>query len=1062
MQALSLRGVPAMSNAVPIRPVSERPLAELTGGVAPAWMSPGLTEINRLPPRTTLYPFPDRASAAAGDRTASPWFRPLDGEWAFRLAARPEDVTAGDLAGAGMDHWARIVVPGNWVMQGFGAPHYTNKQMPFPHDPPFVPRDNPTGLHARKFTVPSAWRGRRVVVHFGGAESVLFVYVNGAFVGMGKDSRLPSEFDLTPFMRFGRRNVLVAAVVKWSDASYIEDQDQWWMAGLHREVFLYSTSSVRIADVFATGGLAADGRAGTLRVEVGAGFPGDVPPGWSVGIELLDPRGRAVWKKPLIASIPVGRCPDHDRLKACFDVRVPRVLAWSAETPHLYRLVACLLDPSGSPVEWTSLRTGFRSLEVRDRQLLVNGRAVLIKGVNRHDHDDVHGKAVDREGMRQDAVLMKQHNVNAVRCSHYPNDPHWLDLCDELGLYVIDEANAESHDLYYQIAADGRYAAALLERARRMVERDKNHPSIILWSLGNESGCGPNHEAQAGWVRGRDPSRPLHYEPGIFLQWSPEPPLERIYAGGDRVTDIVCPMYPPIETLVAWATNKSHPDQRRPLILCEYSHAMGNSNGSLADYWDAFEKYPGLQGGFIWEWIDHGIRRMAPDGTFYWAYGGDFGDEPNDANFCCDGLVWPDRTPHPAMQEFKFLARPVKAVSFRAGQLVLRSTRDFTGTDDLRLEWEATLDGVAIATGAINTLRIPPGGEAPVPLRWSPPAHLKGELHLNLRFLVRRDTPWCEPGFLLGWDQIALGGRRTAAPALRGRAAIQRRPRGIVIESGSLRAIFDPRGGRLRELQTAGALITSADPVPQIWRAPTDNDGIKLWSGQERKALGRWRAAGLEAAKLVRRPPVVRRTRDGRVTLVRDSVFRCKGGAVAHREVWTFAGGVLRVDHEFRVPAALADLPRLGVCWELAPGFEDLAWFGRGPWENYSDRKRSAAVSLHRSTVPAEYVPYVMPQEHGHHTDTRWVELSAADGAAIRVSTAGALFGFSASHFTAADLSAATHTHELRPRPETFLSLDLAHRGLGTGSCGPDTRPEYRIPAGLHRGSFVFSFPTGI
>lgn len=1035
------------------------PLKIVTGGAAPAWTSPGLTEINRLPPRATCYPFPARETAANGDRNESPWFLPLDGEWAFRLAARPGDVTVGDVAGADMERWSRIRVPGDWVMQGFGFPHYTNKQMPFPHDPPFVPQDNPTGVHAREFTVPRGWRGRRIVAHFGGAESVLFVFVNGSFVGMGKDSRLPSEFDITPFVRSGRRNVLVAVVVKWSDASFIEDQDQWWMGGLHREVFLYSTEEVRIADVFAKAGLSRSGREGTLRLEVAAGFPGDAEPGWSVGAELLDLRGRAVWKKPLTAAVPAGRCPDHNRLHACFDVRVPRVLPWTAETPHLYRLVLCLRDPAGRAVEWTSLRVGFRTLEVRDRQLLVNGRRVLIKGVNRHDHDDVRGNAVDRETMRQDAVLMKQHNINAVRCSHYPNDPHWLDLCDELGLYVIDEANAESHDFYYQLAGDGRYAAALLERVRRMVERDKNHPSVILWSLGNESGCGPNHEASAGWVRGRDPSRPLHYEPGIRLQWGPVPPLERVYAGGDRVTDIVCPMYPSIETIIAWATNRSHPDQRRPLILCEYSHAMGNSNGSLADYWEAFEKYPGLQGGFIWEWMDHGIRRMTRDGTFYWAYGGDFGDVPNDANFCCDGLVWPDRAPHPAMQELKFLARPVKAVAFRAGRLVLRNTMDFTDTGGIRAEWEATLDGRPIASGVLPAFRIPPGGEAAVPLGWSRPAGARGELHLNLRFHARRDTGWCDAGFLLGWDQLALGGQRTVPRERRGRAAFQRDRREIVIETGLVRAVFDPKRAALLELRAKGDLITSADPFPQIWRAPTDNDGIKLWSGQERKVLGRWRAAGLESAELIRRSPVVRQLRDGRVMLVRDCVLQCAAGRISHREVWTFGGSTVRLDQEFQVPKALADLPRLGVCWELAPGFESLTWFGRGPWENYPDRKRSATVGIHRSTVSEEYVPYIMPQEHGHHADTRWVELAAANGTTVRFSAGDALFGFSASHLTAADLTTALHTCDLRPREATYLNIDLAHRGLGTASCGPDTRPEYRIGAGRFRLALVLEFP---
>jgi beta-galactosidase len=1034
------------------------PLSAVTNGTAPAWISPGLTEINRLPPRATCYPFPSRAAAAGGMRDASPWFLPLDGEWAFRLAARPEEVNADDIAGVGMEGWSRVEVPGNWVMQGFGHPHYTNFQMPFPHEPPFVPDDNPTGLHARNFSVPRTWRGRRVIAHFGGAESVLFIYVNGSFVGMGKDSRLPSEFDITPFVRFGRSNRLVAAVVKWSDASFIEDQDQWWMGGLHREVFLYSTGEVRIADVFATTGLSPDRREGTLRLEVSAGFPHDAEPGWTIDAELLDPGGRPVWVKPQTADIPIARHPVQHRLRGGFDIRVPRLRAWTSETPDLYRLIVCLRAPSGRAIEWTSLRVGFRTVEVRDRQLLVNGRRVLIKGVNRHDHDDVRGKAVDRETMRHEALLMKQHNINAVRCSHYPNDPCWLDLCDELGLYVIDEANAESHDLYHQLAGDGRYASALLERARRMVERDKNHPSIILWSLGNESGCGPNHEAMGGWIRGRDPSRPLHYEPAIWQGWNPSKPLDRIFAGGDRVTDIVCPMYPELDRVIAWATNPDHPDRRRPMIFCEYSHAMGNSNGSLADYWDAFESYPGLQGGFIWEWIDHGIRRMASDGTFYWAYGGDFGDVPNDANFCCDGLVWPDRTPHPAMQELKFLARPVKAVAFRGGCVVLRNALDFTDTAGIRAEWEIIRDGNPVASGVLPRFRIPPGREASLPLPWSLPVGMRGELHLNLRYVARRATAWCAAGFLLGWDQLVVGGRRTRPRSHRGGASVARGGDAFAVETGPVRAIFDPRTGDLRELRGHGTLITSADPRPQIWRAPTDNDGIKLWSGQDNKPLGRWRAAGLAEAKLVRLPPTVCRARNGRVVISRNSRIRCKAGTIAHRELWTFSGGVLRVDHDFQVPPVLADLPRLGICWELAPGFENLAWFGRGPWENYPDRKRSAVVGIHHSTVSREYVPYVMPQEHGHHTDTRWVELTTDDGAALRVSAGGALFGFSASHLTAADLTAAFHTCDLHPRAGTFLNIDLAHRGLGTGSCGPDTRPEYRIPSGRIRSALVFEF----
>ncbi len=419
--------------------------------------------------------------------------------------------------------------------------------------------------------------------------------------------------------------------------------------------------------------------------------------GWKVEARLFDPAGKAVFSKPLSTAVPVVPHGEWPRVQTEFDVPVRRPQPWSAEQPNLYRLVVTLKDPRGTIVESTSTRVGFRTIEVRDRMLLINGKRVLIKGVNRHDHHDTKGKALDRETMLLDAVTMKQFNFNAVRTSHYPNDSYWLDVCDEIGLYVVDEANVETHAFYHQVPLDRRYAAAMLERAVRMVERDKNHASIILWSLGNESYASPNHEAMAGWIRKYDPTRPLHFEPGVWEQYTTKQPWEKQYDGGYGVTDIVCPMYPSIDTIVKWATDKSHPDRRRPLIMCEYSHAMGNSNGSLADYWDAFEKYPGLQGGFIWEWIDHGIKQKTADGRDFWAYGGDFGDKPNDLNFVCDGLVWPDRTPHPGIFEFKHLAQPVKAIGFRSGKLEVKNKQDFASPAWIRGEWELKVSGRSVA-----------------------------------------------------------------------------------------------------------------------------------------------------------------------------------------------------------------------------------------------------------------------------------------------------------------------------------------------------------------------------
>jgi len=688
------------------------------------------------------------------------------------MAARPQEVTSEDLA-ANTDRssWNKVAVPGNWTLQGYGVPHYTNVQMPFPEEPPAVPDKNPTGIYANSFYIPSNWQGRRVVIHFGGAESVLYVYVNGLAVGMGKDSRLPSEFDITGFIDYGQSNEVVAVVVKWSDATFIEDQDQWWMGGLHREVYVYSTNPVYIADVFVTMALENSYRDGHFTAKVKIGFPGQPEDGWCVECSLFDPEGKSVFEKPLINKVLVGPHSAWPRNESHFDVTLKKVRSWSADQPYLYQSVFTLKNSAGDIVEATSTRIGFRSMEVRDRKLLINGQRVLIKGVNRHDHHETKGKAMDRATILHDALLIKRYNFNAVRASHYPNDPYWLDLCDEIGLYVIDEANLESHDYYHQICRDRRYAQAFLERAIRMVERDKNHPCIILWSLGNESGHGPNHDAMAGWIRNYDPSRPLHYQSAV--EPGPESkPGEKLYARGYRVTDVVCPMYASIADIVKWATDSDHPDQTRPLILCEYSHAMGNSNGSLADYWDAFEKYPGLQGGFIWEWLDHGLKQTAPSGQEYWAYGGDFGDEPNDLNFVCDGLMWPDRKPHPAIAEFRYLAQPAKAVSFWNGILEVKNRQDFATLDWLRTKWELKANGGIKARGKLRVLHTLPHKTDAIKLNL-PYIDLEPdqEAFLNIRFESAINTAWCQAGDLIGWEQFPIKAsgvvKKTRVPSAR-------------------------------------------------------------------------------------------------------------------------------------------------------------------------------------------------------------------------------------------------------------------------------------------------------
>jgi beta-galactosidase len=975
-----------------------------------SWENPELTSLNRLPPHATAVPFSSPEEAATLDRSRSPWWRSLDGRWDFKLVERPEAAARGLAAARG---WSTVDVPGLWTMQGFDSPHYTNVVMPFPERPPHVPERNPTGIYRRTFTVPRNWRGRRVVLHFGGCEGALHVVLNGRPVGIAKDSRTPAEFDVTSLLVSGR-NELVAVILRWSDASFVEDQDQWWQAGVGREVALYATSPTHVEDVFVRAGLEDDGRNGKLELAV------TVAGGGSVEARLLDPRGRQV----LTTRVPA-------------DVSVRSPLQWSAERPALYTVV--VTHEGGDSV---ACRVGFRRVEIRDGLLLVNGKPVQIHGVNRHDHDDVHGCAVSREVMEADVLLMKRFNVNAVRTSHYPNDPYFLDLCDRYGLYVVDEANIESHAYYDEVCRDPRYASAFLERVRNMVERDKNHPSVIAWSLGNESGYGPNHDAAAGWIRARDPSRPLHYEGAIHGNWP----------GGRAATDIVCPMYADVESIEEWVGT----DDARPLILCEYSHAMGNSNGGLADYFAAFERHEELQGGFVWEWIDHGIRRRDRRGREYWAYGGDFGDEPNDANFCADGLVWPDRTPHPALHELKYLARPVSVhvLDGRRGRFRIRNRLDFADLGALRGRWELTVDGAVVKRGTLPRLRVGPGETTDVALDLGLRSERPGERFVTFRFFLRRGTDWAPAGHEVAWQQLALPAQGRPRRRRRTRAAVSETGDGIVLESDSVRALLDRTTGLLSELSGDTRLRLLEGPRLQLWRAATDNDGLRLLPERLGGPLRRWLAVGLD--RLEHRLDDIRITRGG-VEVVHSASGREQWDDATHRQRYTLLedGGLL-VENDVHVGPELRDLPRVGVVCMLPADLEQLEWVGLGPWENYPDRLASAVVGCFRSTVTEQYVPYILPQEHGHHGATRWLSLTGADGIGLRVDGRPTL-GFSAGHFTADALYRARHTVDLATRREVVLSLDHAQRGLGTASCGPDTAVRYRLLESEYRFAYVLS-----
>jgi beta-galactosidase len=986
------------------------------------WLAPELTSMHRLPMHSV--PHPDRIE--------------LDGSWRFQLLREPDAAPGPD--------WDTATVPGCWTMQGFDdRPQYTNVQMPFPGRPPEVPADNPTGLYERTVDVPSSWAGRRIVLHVGAAESVLIVRVNDADIGLSKDSHLAAEFDVSSVVQPGP-NTITLRVIKWSDATYVEDQDQWWHGGITRSVFLYATEPVYLADIRAIGGLADDLRTGTLDLGVRVGFADDPAPGWRVeasigngaGVELRAeaPASSVLewfWTGPE-ADLMIGHIVGGDEAVAddidrwaellprleppregsvAWRIDVADIEPWSSEVPTLYPLTVRLVDPAGRVVEEAEQRIGFRRVEVRGFDLLINGRRVLIRGVNRHDFDQHTGRVVSAESMRADLVQMRQFGFNAVRTSHYPNDPALLDLADELGLYVIDEADLETHAFQSTLCDDPRYLNAWVTRVSRMVERDKNHPAVIAWSLGNESGYGANHDAAAAWVRRYDPSRPLHYEGAIRFDWTSD----------QTVSDLTCPMYPMIESIVAHARSGR---QRHPLIMCEYSHAMGNSNGTLGEYWDAIESTPGLQGGFIWEWWDHGLVQLLPDGRQRWAYGGDFGDQPNDGNFCIDGLVWPDRRPKPALWEHKQLAAPVRVSLSAAGEgppgrLEIENRQDFRDLAWLRARYELIRAGEIVDAGELELPALGPGERRAVELPAAATATGDGEAWLTIRFLTREAQRWADAGFEVCWGQVSL----TAAG-----------DRAVVTNGAAGPVEVDDSGNLVHEL-------LAAPPALALWRGPTDNDRIA--------GLGdRWAEWGV--ADLTRTIGAIER--DDVSTLIRGEVRTGSGIAIRHEQRLSgLPDGGVRVEESAWIPDELVDLARVGTVLEVVPGLERLEWFGRGPHETYPDRRRGGAVGRWRSTVSEQYMPYVRPQENGGHADVRWLELRDESGRGLRIAL-DRPSQVSATHLRAADLAAASHDVDVTPRPETVIHLDAAHRGLGTASCGPDTLSEYLVGPGVYSWSW--------
>jgi beta-galactosidase len=1048
------------------------------------YTSPDCPGAGRLPNRSPLFPFDTEAEAAkAGPaRGRGPWYIPLNGDWKFRYSESPNDVPEDYMNPRFKDTgWDKIDVPSCWDMRGYDYPHYTNVQMPWPNMPPTVPDRNPTGIYRRTFEIPKNWGKRRTVLHFDGVESCFVAFVNGQTLGFSKDSRGSTEFDVTNLVKPGKNQITVL-VIKWSDSCFIEDQDHWWHAGIVRSVYLYSTQENHVADVHATATLDETLTDGLLNLELTAGFTHTRGNGWKFRVKLYNARGKQVLETPLTAELDNDSYTyaprDINRIYVKASARIRNIIPWNAEAPYLYTMTATLLDAQDREIESVPVRLGFRSVEIKNRQLLINGQPVQINGVNRHEHDELNGRTISEELACRDLTVMKQFNINAIRTSHYPAAPEFYDLCDEYGFYVFDEANIENHQFFYDLCSNPNWANAYLDRAVRMVMRDKNHASVIIWSLGNESGVGPNHAAMAGWIRFFDPSRPIHYERASYNEkgaWLPNTHRE--------LTDLICPMYASVNNIIKWACTPTEDD--RPFIMCEFSHAMGNSNGCLKEYFDAFEKYHGLQGGFIWEWLDHGIKVKDKNGKYHWAYGGDFGDTPNDSNFITDGLVWPDRTPHPGLYELKKLAQPIKveSVDLHSGKLRVTNRKYFTDLSNFKINWELTVDGKVVQHGKLAALDTPPrpridlkkalkegtgatvfNGAGPresstdIQLPIMPPEMSYGqECLLKISFTLGQKTWWANAGYEVAWEQFEMPfGATVPAPAVSGRGAIATRKekRSVKIDIGKLKVNFAD-DSELASISLGGEKLVQAGPKLNLVRGSIDNDGIKAFTMAKKqtwKAFYKWMEYGLYDFELKNQRISSEKSGNDFIVAVhsRHAGPKIESG-VTHSQIHRLgADGIIRVENVFEVEQQLADLPRLGVILELPSTLDQVEWFGRGPHENHIDRKAGYPVGLYRSTVDDMHVPYIMPQENGNRTDVRWVALSGKNGKAGLLIHAPDGMEFSVSRYSAAQMVAKWHNHELEDEGRIYLKLDYRQRGIGTASCGPDTLSQYCFGAGRY------------
>ncbi|MCP3738596.1 beta-galactosidase subunit alpha [Rossellomorea sp. BNER] len=1009
------------------------------------WETLSVLHRGRLPDRAYFLSFTNEKNALTYERGRSRGFKLLNGMWKFNYSENPE--FAPDFFYADdydVSDWDDLQVPSHWQLNGYGTPHYTNVQYPFPVDPPYVPTDNPTGSYKRNFYLTPEWLDQKIILRFEGVDSAFHVWVNGKEIGYSQGSRMSSEFNITPYIREGL-NTLSVRVYQWSDGSYLEGQDMWWLSGIFRDVYLLAKPIIHINDLFIRTELDKNYEDAVLKIDT------ILENGVNQNMDYYQLEYRILnHEKRLIAQTIESKSvflPKNLSVKVRMDIPVKSPTKWSVENPYLYDLLIILKDSKGKVIEVVPNKIGFRSIELKDGVFLINGVAIKLKGVNRHDHHPDSGRAVPLDSMEKDIVLMKQHNINAVRTAHYPNDPRFYELCDTYGLYVIDEADLECHGFEYvgninQISDDPDWEIAYVDRIKRMVERDKNHPSIIMWSLGNESGYGRNHNAMYKWVKENDPTRLVHYEGQcryIMDESKNEPKRD------PTVSDIHTTMYTPIDILEKLGKRT---DLNKPHIVCECLHAMGNGPGGFREYWEIFYKYRRLQGGFVWEWKDHGIRQYTDDGKEYFAYGGDFGDTPNDYNFVIDGLVMSDWTPSPGLIEYKKVIEPicVEGVHLEVGKVRITNRYDFISLNHLNLTWSMQEGGMFVDQGTLPIPEVAPGENTILTIPFKLPSEIQPntDYFLNIHFTLAMNTRWANTGFEIAWAQLELPVKKALPiePILFPKIPLNCTEINnyLLVKGEDFEFVFNLVYGKMDSWSYQGVDLMKEGPKLNLWRALIDNDHHSAidWKNdclnmlQHRVDSVYWNTSeGNEKVFITVKARVA------------PPIF--SWGIITKYTYTIEKNGEISLDVQGEPEGyGPKTLPRIGIQMKLPTNLDYVSWYGRGPGEAYNDSKLANRFGVFSSRIEELYTPYAYPQENGNRHDVRWVSLTSARGIGFIVVGVPKI-DFSAHYYTTENIDKAQHPYELVKQDFITLNLDHKQHGLGSASCGPDVLSPYQL-----------------